>query len=64
MRKMDNVYLIVQKKRFELFQLFFQSESVYDAAAVAEDLIEFNGVHAVELYVNGFLMFNYIRPKK
>ena len=61
---MDNVYLIVQKKRFELFQLFFQSESVNDATEVAVDLIEFHGVHAVELYVNGFLMFDYLRTKK
>jgi len=64
MRKMDNFYLIVQKKRFELFQLFFQSESVNDATEVAVDLIEFHGVHAVELYVNGFLMFDYLRTKK
>ena len=61
---MDNFYLIVQKKRFELFQLFFQSESVNDATEVAVDLIEFHGVHAVELYVNGFLMFDYLRTKK
>jgi len=61
---MDNFYLIVQKKKFESFQLFFQSESVNDATEVAAHLIDLNGVHAVELYVNGFLMFNYIRTKK